>query len=263
MHTPRLGRPVFAMTMVALGIFGLLHGDFTPIWTGVPQAVPAREILAYLCAFISLATGIGLLWQRTAFIASSVLLGYLLLWLLLLRGSRVLLAPGATDSWWACGETAVLAAAAWVLTVRFAEGRQRSPLRLPTGDQGRGVATRLFGLGLIPFGIAHFTYLDRTVAMVPGWLPGHLPWAVFTGCAFIAEGTAVLIGPWARLAATLSALQLALFTFLVWGPVVLAGPSKTDWTEIVVSWTLTTAAWVVADSYHDRPWLPVASARAA
>src|SRR6266576_6771423 len=80
-----MGHAAFAATMIGLGILGLIKREFAPIWAPVPRGVPARSVLIYLCALVSLASGIGLLWQRTAATAARVLLAYFLLWLLVLR----------------------------------------------------------------------------------------------------------------------------------------------------------------------------------
>lgn len=247
------GQASFAAVFVALGIAGLTRGDFPPIWTGVPHWLPARPLLVWSCAFVSLGCGLGLLWRRSASVAARVLLVSLLLWVVLFRVPLVFRAPMTTVTWWAFGETAVMVAAALVLCARF-DGERRSD-GPDVHAKSLRIARALYGLSLIPFGIAHFTFLDRTVGMVPAWLPWHLAWAVFTGGAMIAAGAAILTEVLARLAAVLSAWELGAFTLFVWGPVVVRGPGPADWSEFVVSVALTAGAWVVAESYDGMGWV--------
>jgi uncharacterized membrane protein len=237
MRIRSIGHAVFCVTLIALGVLEFAKGDFTVIWAPVPQALPARVALIDLCAAVCIACGAALLFRRTAAAAAGVLLAYLLLWLLAFR-LPPLLHSLAVDVYWAMCSMFAMVAAAWVLWVWFARGT------------GLRIAQTLFGLAMIGFGIAHFQYIQNTASLVPAWLPAHVIWAYLTGAAFVVAGLAIVIGAYGRLAAALAALQMGLFLLLVWIPRMLAG-STTEFQrgETVVSWVLTAAAWVVAESY--------------
>ncbi|HEX3129113.1 MAG TPA: DoxX family protein [Thermoanaerobaculia bacterium] len=255
------GHAAFATTMIALGIMGLVTGDFGQIWQPVPKWVPGQ--VAYLCALLSLGCGIGLLWRRSALLASRVLFASLLIWLLVLRLPNLFYQTPLVLVAWTFGSTAVMVAAAWVLYSWFADEHDRLRLGFITGARGLRVARTLYGLSLIPFGLAHFMYLDATTVLIPSWLPWHVAWAYLTGAAFIAAGLAVSFDVLARLAATLSALQMGLFGLIVWVPRMVAG-TVNDFQrgEFIATCALTAGAWVVADSYRGTPWLAVRESQA-
>ena len=166
------GHAAFAATMIALGIMGLVTGDFVQIWQPVPEWVPARHALAYLCALISLGCGIGLLWRRSAPVASRVLFASLLVWLLVLRLPNLFYQRPLVLVAWTFGSTAVMVAGAWVLYIWFAGDRDRPRLGFVADAGGLRIARALYGLSLIPFGLAHFMYLDATTVLIPNWLRG-------------------------------------------------------------------------------------------
>lgn len=237
---------------------GLIDGSFTAIWQPVPKTLPARELLAYLCALISLVCGAGLFFTRFSALAARILLVYLMLWMLVFRVPAIFIAPASQDSWSGLGETAVIVAGAWVLYVWFADSWDKQRFGFANGDKGLRCARVFYALAMIPFGIAHFNYANETAGLVPGWVPLHVFWAYFFGWTFIAAGVAMLIGVFARLAAALSAVQMGMFTLLVWVPIIAAGSKDAfQWSETVLSFALTAAAWVIADSYRGISWTAI------
>jgi uncharacterized membrane protein len=255
MRIASMGHAVFSATMIGLGIVGLLYRDFVPMWNPFPASVPARELFLYLGALISLMSGICLLVPRLAPVAARLLLATLLLWLLLFRLPNFLHEP-LFAACWTVFPLAVMLAAAWVLYVWFAADWDRKHLGLVSSNNGLRIARGLYGLSLIFFGMAHFLAVQATTPLVPNWLPAHVFWAYFTGSTFIAAGVAVLTGLYARLAAALSTLQIGLFLLLVWIPIVAAGSKVPfQWSETILNTALLTAAWVIADSYRNTPWL--------
>jgi uncharacterized membrane protein len=256
MRRTEFGHAVFALTMIALGVLGLGQGDFAAIWQPVPKTLPGREALAVMSNLGLMATGSFLLWRRGAAMAGAALLVWFLLWLLLVKGRGIWLAPGAAVSWESAGETAVLVAGAWTLYATASGGAPH--FGIAGGGSGLRIAQSICGLALIAFGVAHLAYVDETSVLVPAWLSSPARWVYLTGATYIAAGAAMVIGVMARLAATLAAMQIGLFTLLVWVPAVATGAAdSSQWNETILSWALTAGAWAVADSYRGGPWLPI------
>lgn len=255
MRIASVGHAVFAATLVALGLLGLAGGGFTVIWQPVFDHVPAAWLLAWLCAVVSLACGLGLFRPRSTPLAARVLFIYALLWLLVFKLPLIAQAPLTEGSYQYCGEMAVIVAATWVLHAWFATDADRRRLGFAVGDRGLRMARVLYGLALIAFGFSHYVYLNLTAPLIPHWLHAPVFWAYFTGAAYLAAGVAILLNLLARLAATLSALMMGLFLLLIWLPMVAAGHiSAFNWGETYATWVLTAAAWVVADSYRGMRW---------
>jgi uncharacterized membrane protein len=236
----------FSTGMIGLGIVGLIYGDFAGIWKSVPPSVPIRQSLEYASAALMLVCGIGLLWKRTNSLAARALFAYWVLVVLLLKIPVVAKHPLVEVTWQSLANIVVLMTAAWVLFAGDTRG-----VRIPQ---------LIFGLALIPLGLAHFFYLDLTAPLVPGWLPFHTFWAYFTGAALIAAGLGVLLGIYAWLAAALAAAMLTGFTVLVWPPLIVAAPRTQNlWSEIALSWAASAGAWVIAASFTKQSRATAAS----
>lgn len=227
----------FAVALIGLGVLALTYGDFALVWQPVPTWVPGRTALAYASGVIMLACGVGLLFTKTAVISIRILFPYLVIWMLL-KVPALIMTPQHEFVWLGVGELIVPVAAGWVLFDQLT-GR----------DSGLRAAQLLFALALIPIGLSHIVYVKDTADLVPAWLPYRKAWADLTGAAHIAAGVGVLFSIVPRLAATLEAVMIGIFTLLVWVPAIAAAPTtRLPWTAFFISGFLAAAAWVVADS---------------
>jgi uncharacterized membrane protein len=239
---------LMAAGMISLGVLALVYRDFALQWQPVAAWFPGRTGLACAAGVLMLLCGAGLLFRRTAPWSVRVIFPYLIVWFLL-KVPALVVAPGMEAVWLGAGEIAVLLAGGWTLFARMAELPPESGIGFLAGERGVRAARILFAIALIPIGLSHIIYVQPTHNLVPAWLPFRTGWAYVTGAGQMASGLGVLFGVLPRIAAWAEAIQISLFTLLIWVPAAMAGPHvRLNWTALCISWTIAAAAWAVAQN---------------
>lgn len=240
-----LGVYVYAGAAVSLGVIGLVWSDFAMNWQRVPADVPHREALAYIAAVFELCAGVAMLWRRSARVCALALtLLYSLFTLSWVRQSvRV---PQIYDGWGNVFEELSLVIAGLLLYAYFAPSESAWAGK-------KALISRLYGICVISFGVAHFVYLKAAATFVPKWIPpGQMFWVVTTGISFLLSASALLLGIQAPLASRLLTAQIVGFEILVWAPKLFTAPHEHfSWSGNGISMALAGAAWVVADVIND------------
>ena len=251
-------RLLFAVAMIALGITGLVNGDFALAWQQVPiHHLPARTIIAYACAIIELAMGIGLLSRRTLTPTCRVLFPYMVLWLVLLVVPVVVHFPRDAGSWGSFGEIAIITAGAWCLFAVHSGNWEARHLNFIVGANGIQAARWLLIVALPMIGAE--VIVDAVKAgnhvMQPWlqWWPSPMGWACLTGVGSIATCLALLFGIWPRLAATVEAAMLGFIAVAYWAPDLYTGRTAT--TAFIISVLIAAGVWLVADTYRNVSWV--------
>ncbi|HEY3639223.1 MAG TPA: hypothetical protein VGK90_13830 [Rhizomicrobium sp.] len=252
-----IGRLLFALSFAAIGALCIAWHGFAIAWELLPKWIVWRETLAIPCGALLLGSGLALLVPRTARAAALLLTALLVLRLLLLHVPRVVAHPLIEVVWESMSENLIYIAGGWTILSTLPK---KGWIFASFGNARAGQI--LFALALFPIGLSHFFYLNETASLVPSWLPFHAPLAYFTGAAWIAAALGILSGVLSRLAATLTAIMVSLFTLLIWVPLLIATPdSIPDWSEMCSSAAITGAAWAVAGSFRTE-WMKLRPTKA-
>jgi hypothetical protein len=232
-----VGRYVFGLAAVALGVAGLVTNDqLISNWQ-----LPGAEPFIVVTSVAQIVGGVALLLRKTTGLGA-IILGAVYLMFSLTFVPDVVAQPGVYASWGNVFYQLALVAGA-VIAYGLA-----SPARPGIANLCRG-AVVLFGLCSVSFAIEQVEFLARSVSLVPAWIPPNGTfWAIATAIAFGLGGIALVIRFRAVLAARLLGVMLALFGVAIWIPILIADPkTHSNWSEGIETFGLAGVAWIVAD----------------
>jgi hypothetical protein len=243
MKTASYGRIVFGAAAMWFGVIALMWHD-GDTWQNLQHfwRLPFGTIIGGCLMAALIAGGIGIQYPRTARLAAVVLvIVYLCFSLACIPG--IIAAENIYDRFGGsfflffsllCGAIALYAATEANAARAVVFGR---------------LARLGLGVCAISFTLGQALLLRDTASLVPKWIPPNpMFWAILTTVAFGLAAIAILINRQARLAIRLMTLMLALFGVMVWVPRLIAHPkAHFNWSECVLTFLITGAAWVVAD----------------
>jgi uncharacterized membrane protein YphA (DoxX/SURF4 family) len=240
----RVSVRIYGLSAIALGLVGLVWGDFAVVWNPAPDGVPGQSALGYAVAVPFLLAGLGMQWRRTADLSALALTVLCGLAVIVLDVPGVIAHPSVFPNWYAVAEPLAFAAGG---LVAYACCTQLKPA---TAERLSKIGRLIFGLCLIVFGSAHLFFLSYTAKMVPAWLPpSQIFWAYATAAGHFAAGIAILSGIAARPAAMLLTAMFVVFAILVHAPTIVIDPHRHFyWVENAINFTLIASAWVIAAS---------------
>jgi uncharacterized membrane protein YphA (DoxX/SURF4 family) len=240
----RVSIRIFGLAAVALGLLGLVWGDFAAVWQPVPKDLPGRTALAYAVAIAFLISGLAMQWRRSTGFGALALTALYTLGVILLHVPRVIANPSVFVNWSGVAEQLALVAGGLVAYAYCAQLETARAERLSL------IGRLIFGVCLIVFGLAHLVYLAPTAEYVPKWLPpGQIFWAYATAAGHFAAGIAILSGILARTAAMLLTAMFVVFGILVHAPTIFIDPhTHFNWAANAINFALIGSAWVIAAS---------------
>jgi hypothetical protein len=233
-----LGRPVFGVAMLAIGLITLAWHDY--------NAWPQLRYLVYAASTAQIVGGAAIQFRRTAKAGAIVLsAGNLVFVLLCVPG--IFTAPRVYNSWGNFFEQFSLLSGAAIVFGRWSPAWSREHLNR--------IARILLGICAISFALEQAFYLDATAKLVPKWIPpSPMFWAVTTTVLFALAALALLTNRVALPASRLLTLMLLSFGLLVWVPLLLSDPrSHTNWSEFAETFAIAGAIWILADLLGESP----------
>ena len=253
-----IGRLLFSIALVALGLEQLIRGDFSAGLLPFPSAFPGRYVLVLALGLALIVAGLSIGFLRRAR-ASALGLGVLFLGLTLyLHVPTLLTNLRSGNTWTVFAELLAFSGGAF-----YVAGILPQPVWKVVERQFNWamLGKYLFVAALLIFGVLHFVYAVYIATLIPAWMPAPLFWAYFVGVAFCGTAVSLLLNRQQTLAMGLLGLMFFLWVVLLHAPRVVKNPQiEPEWTSMLVALTMSGLAFLMAG--HPEPkGLPIVVSR--
>lgn len=263
----KIGRLLYGLGLVAVGIHQLLLKDFRP------EILPPFPAWAHQYVVFPILAGIALIFSGTMIsgvfmtrpvISKNICLyaGFCFLAIIITcQLPYVLIFSDKAyrlDVWFNAGEELAYCGGAFVMAGSFAENnrnRNKKNLFLNWLEKLIPFGRIFFAILMLLFGCSHFVFTDFVATMVPRWIGAPLFWTYFAGAALISSSIAIIFKIWIKVVALLLAIMLFLFFIFFHIPDAVANPYTMHGNEIVraiVALLFCGIALVIASTNHHR-----------
>jgi len=233
----RLWRLLFALSLGAMAVQQLIHGDFLTVI--LPPSYPAwrqeQVIWIWIFSLIILVCCLGIIFEFKARPASAVLGCLLLSFVLCFHIPFHLSGVAASLGVWTDTLKALALSGGALMVAASLPGNEINSAWQKTQQRLLPLGKYFLAMLMIGFGIDHFVYTDFVSSFIPKWIPGHLIWTYFTGTCLIASGTAIMMNLYRRMATTLLGIMLFSWLILLHLPRAIAEPHSgggNEWTGV-------------------------------
>jgi uncharacterized membrane protein len=229
------GRILFAAAIVGFGIQHFITGFSVVGVEVVPTYPPSHLVWGWIVASLLVLCGLCIAFRWIPIVACFVLTALFVDAVAVIDVPRVLPKLMDLTERTRLLETVCLAAGSLIIAGLMAKGSRSSGLWRAL-QLCALVATWLFAVSTILFGVTHFLVLAFIASLVPKWIPWHMFWAWFTAVAFVVVGLAFIVRIAARPAAFLLGLMFLSWVAVLHGPRIYAAMnSVAEWNSGLVA----------------------------
>lgn len=241
------GRIIFAIGIIALGIFQLMIRDY--IVGRPPPELDLYKPWVYISSTIFILSAVFVLIRLKPGNAAFVIGLMIFVYSFLARHLPAMVSSSWEGILWSVNayKTLALAGGAFIVSASFFAEEDRDLSKAFTSERLIVTGYILFAIFLIIGGLSHFKYNDFVRAFIPEYIPMRPFWSYFTAVALLAGGIGLLIKPVRKWAAFLSGLMILLWFFMLHLPKAFATPEVNgEWLGVFESFTFSGMLFVLA-----------------